>query len=450
MTESITTTLQQGSVSAKIALDPAEALNIALKLHQKGVLEEAELLYRRILGVAPETLDALHYLGLLCHHQQRLDESRELIERIVDLDPSNADAHNNLGNVHESMGDNATAETCFRRAIELNPEHAPAHNNLAVVLADENRFDEAIAVYRRAVTLAPQSAEFQYNLGNALRRNGEIGQAIEAYTRATEIDQDHFSSWQGLARTLRLAGRLDEAVAVFDNLLRMNPGNSVFTYLRAACLSDSAPERAPDAYVKQIFDDAADYFDKHLAGLDYRAPQLVSEALAGLLPREEAKLAILDAGCGTGLCAPLLRPYARRLVGVDLSEGMLKKAADRKLYDDLYHWELSDFLEKGGGVYDLIVSADTLCYFGQLDKVLVNAAAALKHGGTLVFTLEDLGSDAPDFRLNHTGRYAHARKYVEKSLLDAGLAVHSFASAVLRNEGKQPVAGHLVVAVKQV
>ena len=35
---------------------------------------------------------------------------------------------------------------------------------------------------------------------------------------------------------------------------------------------------------------------------------------------------VLDAGCGTGLCGPLLRPYAKRLVGVDLSSGMLERA----------------------------------------------------------------------------------------------------------------------------
>ena len=36
---------------------------------------------------------------------------------------------------------------------------------------------------------------------------------------------------------------------------------------------------------------------------------------------ERAKqLDVLDAGCGTGLCGPLLAPYARRLVGVDSPE----------------------------------------------------------------------------------------------------------------------------------
>ena len=35
---------------------------------------------------------------------------------------------------------------------------------------------------------------------------------------------------------------------------------------------------------------------------------------------------VLDIGCGTGLCGPLLRPIAVSLCGVDLSAGMIEKA----------------------------------------------------------------------------------------------------------------------------
>jgi predicted TPR repeat methyltransferase len=420
-----------------------------LALHKSGSLAEAEMLYLRILDVAPETLDALHYLGLLCHQQKRMEEAAELIGRIIALDPANADAHNNLGNVYESMGNDTKAETYFRKAIELNPNHAPAHNNLGVILAEQNRLEEAIEAYRRAVQFSPDSGEFHYNLGNALRRRGDTEEAIAAYQDATRINPDHFGAWQGLARTLRLAGRLDEAVAVFDNLLRMNPGNPVFSYLRAACVGDNIPDRAPDAYVRQIFDEAAEYFDKHLEGLEYRAPSLLMEALAAALPAHDGSLDILDAGCGTGLCGPLLRPYARTLVGVDLSEGMLKKAADRRVYDDLYKGELTRFMLTKGDAYDVIASADTLCYFGELGEVFNAAATSLKHGGQLAFTLEDLGEESGQFRLHSSGRYVHARAYIEGTLAEAGLGIHSFSSVVLRNEGQQPVTGHLVVARKQ-
>jgi predicted TPR repeat methyltransferase len=443
-------TAPERSSPRQVSLGVDEALHFALRLHRAGSLSEAETLYRRILAVTPENLNALHFLGLLCHQQDRKTEAVELIERIIALDPQNADAHNNLGNVLEGLGKGLEAEACYRRAIALRPDHAPAHNNLGVVLMAQRRVAEAVEAYRRAVALAPDSADFHYNLGNALRRSGNLEEAVVAYRKAVALKPEHAGARRGLARTLIRARRLEEAAGVYDEWLRADPGNPVVLYLRAACLGQGAPDRAPDAYVEQVFDDMADSFDAHLVeNLDYRAPDLLGDALSAALPPPASSLDVLDAGCGTGLCAPHLRPYARRLIGVDLSAGMLARAAGRQVYDDLVQAELTTFLDRQSEAFDVIASADTLCYFGALEPVVEAAAKALKSGGLLAFTSEDVGDDGPGFQLQPHGRYAHAKRYVEGALGAAGLVVHSIASVVLRKEGGHPVAGHLVVAKKQ-
>ncbi|MGE3164107.1 MAG: tetratricopeptide repeat protein [Planctomycetota bacterium] len=42
-----------------------EALAFAMLQHQRGLLPEAEKLYRRVLAAAPDHPDALHYLGVV-------------------------------------------------------------------------------------------------------------------------------------------------------------------------------------------------------------------------------------------------------------------------------------------------------------------------------------------------------------------------------------------------
>jgi predicted TPR repeat methyltransferase len=435
-------------VPETVTIPITTALHIALTLHQGGLRDEAEMLYRQVLEASPDNLDALNYLSFICHRQKRREEAAQLIERVIALSPLNADAHNNLGNVYETMGEDGKAEALFRRAIELDPQHAQAHNNLGVTLAGLGNYQEAIAVYRQAIELAPGTGEFSYNLGNALCKTGEIDAAIESYFAATKANPDHFGSWQGLARILRQAGRAEEAVQVFDNLIQLKPGDPVFPYLRAACLGDAAPDRAPDNYVTNLFDDAADTFDRHLENLEYRGPALLAETLAGALPEPGGQLSVLDAGCGTGLCGPILRPYAAGLVGVDLSEGMLKVAADRQVYDELYLCELTRFLEQQDQVFDLIVSSDTLCYFGRLDQVFQGAARSLKPGGSLYFTLEGAGEGIKDFHLESSGRYRHATGHVRQMLRGAGFMVHVERDVVLRKEAKEPVSGLLMLARK--
>ena len=160
---------------------------------------------------------------------------------------------------------------------------------------------------------------------------------------------------------------------------------------------------------------------------------------------------MLDAGCGTGLCGPLVALYARRLVGVDLSEGMLVHAKEKNVYHALIKAEFTDYLQNNSEAFDLIVSADTLVYFGDLRRVLATAARALRPNGLFVFTLEHMvGGEADvDYHLELHGRYSHAPAYVER-LLAAVRLLPEIVHAELRMESGVPVAGLVSRAAKSV
>ena len=331
-----------------VELSAGEALSFALQLHDTGFFDDAETLYRRILESFPDYPDALHFLGLLCHERGRHSEAVELLERIVAILPENADAHNSLGNALMPLERYAESEACYRKAIALDAGHAQAHNNLGVIFSAQDRHLEAVEAYRTAVDLKPDRADFRCNLGRALRRSGLKVEAISAFAEAIVLDPENVGNWQELALTLilrNLEDRRDEVVPSLSKLSRLSPGNPLAGYWRAACLGENVPPMAPRLFIENTFDKMAKGFDKLLTGhLDYRAPDLVIEALAAVLPAPARNLDILDAGCGTGLCGPLLRPYARGLTGVDLSSKMLELAGERQTYDSLVKAELSDFL----------------------------------------------------------------------------------------------------------
>lgn len=199
------------------------------------------------------------------------------------------------------------------------------------------------------------------------------------------------------------------------------------------------------------FDRFAESFDEQLlTNLEYRAPQILADALIDRLGAPEAALDILDAGCGTGLCGPLIRPHARRLVGVDLSGGMIGKAASRGGYDELVVAELTAYLQTHPETWDVVLSADTMIYFGDLQAVLSAAFAALRPGGWLAFTVEALDGDGPLVSLTSSGRFRHTRRHVEQVIHASGFGDATIATAVLRRELGEPVAGLVVLARKVV
>src|SRR5690606_19546826 len=134
-------------------------------------------------------------------------------------------------------------------------------------------------------------------------------------------------------------GRIEEAGQVYSRWLAVEPTSVKARHMRSACEGVDVPDRAADAYITEIFDAFASTFDEKLAKLDYRAPALVAEAVDSLgLPPDGAD--VLDAGCGTGLCGPLIAPHAKTLVGVDLSGGMIAEAEELGVYDELAVGEL--------------------------------------------------------------------------------------------------------------
>lgn len=370
------------------------------------------------------------------------------------LDPRLAGAHNNLGNALRMLDRVAEAVECYRAALANGLDHPLVYYNLGSALRHLDRTEEAERAFRRALALQPDYAEAWNNRANLLRDLEWLEDSAVGYRRAVALRPDWEDAHDNLQGALYLLHEQGQAAAA-ERLARLwrrdHPDNPLARHIGAAIAGDDAEPRASDDYVRQTFDLFAAEFDSKLAELGYRAPALLAEALGRLGPAPDGTLAVLDAGCGTGLCAAALRPYAATLTGVDLSAGMLDLARDRKLYDRLEEAELGRFLAGHPAAFDLILAADVLCYFGVLDEVLAAAAAALRPGGLLAFTVERLGAeaDAP-YRIAPHGRYAHQETYVRGVLERAGLSVLQAGHDTLRQESGEPVAGLVVVAVRPV
>src|SRR5687768_345962 len=76
-----------------------DALVLALQIHRRGHLVEAEILYRKITEAVPDYADAHHFLGVLMHQRGNSDAAVELIDRSIALNPGEPNYYNNLGNV---------------------------------------------------------------------------------------------------------------------------------------------------------------------------------------------------------------------------------------------------------------------------------------------------------------------------------------------------------------
>lgn len=426
-----------------------QALHFAANLLRDGQHLAAAPIFAALDEAAPGHPDVVHFLGIVEHRSGNLAEAAALIRLAIGAVPDFPDYHLNLGNVLVELGDIDGALAEFEETRRLRPDSADAWSNLGSMYRATGRVEEAEKAYRRAIELDASHVGAHNNLGVLFTQRGEPARALEYFCKAIVLSPRHADSYRLLGIAHAMLGQLDEAAAVYRRWLEIEPDNPVPRHQLAACLGTGTPARASDDYVVRTFDDFAASFENQLQNqLNYRAPQLLADLIAERLPPAARQFAVLDAGCGTGLCGPLLAGWAAQLCGVDLSEGMLAKAAEKGCYDLLLAGELSEFLSDSPGAFELVASADTLCYFGSLGKVLPAAARSLRAGGVLAFTVEQLapGSAADGFRLMPHGRYAHSRAYVGATLAEAGFELLRLEDAHLRVEGGEPVLGLVAVA----
>ena len=173
-----------------------------------------------------------------------------------------------------------------------------------------------------------------------------------------------------------------------EMLVATYPDDPVIRYQFAAIRGEDL-SLAPADYVRDHFDSFSESFDDVLNGLGYQAPKLVAEEVAELARERDLPFAhVVDLGCGTGLCGPLIRDHCARLTGIDLSPGMLRKAAALKVYDFLVEGELVGFLSSDlPAQFDLAVCVDTLCYLGDLEPSRASSISIRRTGRTTAWML---------------------------------------------------------------
>ena len=273
---------------------------------------------------------------------------------------------------------------------------------------------------------------------------GRLAEAEASYRRAAELKPALTHPHLNLGRLLEQLERRADAIDALRNGLEHSADPDAFQHILAALQGEAKAERAPAAYVRRTFDGFAAQFDRRLVnGFEYRIPEAIAAALAGVRRFAPATADVLDLGCGTGLSGMALRGIARNLTGVDLAPKMLVHARARGCYDELAESDLLAWMgESAGARFDVIAAADVLIYFGALEPVFAEAARLARRGGLFAFSIEVC--ESVDWKLQESGRYAHSAVYIQRLA-----AEHGFAVVIEREQPiRKPLVGLLYVLAR--
>ena len=187
----------------------AQTLELAVKQQRAGNLRHAETLYRQILEVDPDHVDALHLLGLTSTQLGRNEQASEYLLRALQIRPEKPEIHNNLGVVLKKQGRLEEAIACYHHALSFRPDYPQAHNNLGIALSERGHLEEAENCFRAAIGLQPNYAEAYTHLGVVLLRRGKTQEAAASCDQALRLRPDYPEGHRNIGMLRLILGDLE-------------------------------------------------------------------------------------------------------------------------------------------------------------------------------------------------------------------------------------------------
>jgi len=414
------------------------------------------------------------------YRQARYDEAEICAQKELSSGGGKHNALQVLGNIRFMRGDFCAALNFYRRSLYQNKNAADFFNIAntlfqlkkyrqsliwsqkavaeeasffdAWVLQGQNQLSlehnvEAVACFEKAFRLNENDFWVCNYLGQALQKTGHFSEGLKMSLRAVELSGGDDSQQINMAYALyetALETGMEPVKEIASEWQKKYSGNPIVEYAAAALDSKQDISKSDLLYVSKIFDIFADDFEATLTSLDYRVPLIISEECDSVCRMKKLSVPqILDIGCGTGFCGKFLDSKLPKMVlsGVDISSKMLNQAREKNIYKKLFCDDIERFLQKTDSLYDIIVAADVLTYFGALENIFFLVKKHLPKEGFFIFSVTQNFANEDDYFLHLSGRFVHSEKYIEKLAEKFGFVIKKRRREKLRNEGDSEVWG---------
>jgi protein O-GlcNAc transferase len=170
---------------------------LAIRHYQRGDLQTSECIFKEILLIQPDNIDALSYLGLISYQCLNYDNAIEYIQKIIEIAPD-------------------------------EPMRFFVYHILGDSFLKKGKTDNAVINYKKALEINPDSAEVYYSLGNIFRNKRDFNNAIACYQKVTEIEPHNSLVYNQLAVIFKDMGKLNDAENCLKHAIEKDPSCHVY------------------------------------------------------------------------------------------------------------------------------------------------------------------------------------------------------------------------------
>lgn len=220
-------------------------LNKAIQFHNNNNLEEAEIIYKKIIKQDKKNFNALCLLGTLQVQKRNYHEGIINLKKSLEIYDKNFIAINNLGLAYFSLENFNLAEKYFLKSIEINQNYFESYNNLGNIFLKKKKYLNALRYYKKCLsikndfniallniakllveikkyklsekilnkvkTTQPQNAEIYFLKGIIEKRNFKNDSALENFLNSINLKPDYCEAYNEIGFLYYLKKDFDKA-----------------------------------------------------------------------------------------------------------------------------------------------------------------------------------------------------------------------------------------------
>jgi len=204
------------SIERGITNPDALLLNIVETLRKAGRIDEAVVVFTKVLETSPEyeIWWELRFNDLIV--EAAYDEAVAVLEVAVFLNPKSGSAWNNLAVLYPRYGRLDDALSAALKATEYFGECACSWDTLGSVYLHMKQYDEAIDAYNKAIAIEMDLMEAFNNRGIAYFATERYAEAISSLEQAAWISSDAPIGWYNLGVAYAATGQVTKANEAFS------------------------------------------------------------------------------------------------------------------------------------------------------------------------------------------------------------------------------------------
>ncbi len=172
----------QGSSKVK------KLLGRALEFEQKGNIEGAIKLHKKVLGIDHGSYQSANTIAGLYGQIGKFSDEIPWAQKAIKINPKYSMGYINLGNGYFGNGDVKNAELCYKKADSLDSQGPYAPYSLGVIEEKKGNFKAAISYYEQSISRDPNFENGYYNLAAAYANIKDYKNANKSILKVLELN----------------------------------------------------------------------------------------------------------------------------------------------------------------------------------------------------------------------------------------------------------------------